>query len=117
MDDIVKAGVRTKVLLLSATPVNNDLKDLRNQLYFLTEGKDDAFAESIGISSLNPDIVPNRDFHNRAGSCYRAKSGIHWISFFILARDLRPSDSFRRRSPAGYGFAAVFVADRSYIVD
>ena len=36
MDDIVKAGIRTKVLLLSATPVNNDLKDLRNQLYFLT---------------------------------------------------------------------------------
>ena len=32
MDDIIKSGVRTKVLLLSATPVNNDLKDLRNQL-------------------------------------------------------------------------------------
>jgi SNF2 family DNA or RNA helicase len=30
MDEIIKAGVRTKVLLLSATPVNNDLKDLRN---------------------------------------------------------------------------------------
>src|SRR6266851_7184035 len=41
MDEIVKAGVRTKVLLLSATPVNNDLKDLRNQLYFLTESKDE----------------------------------------------------------------------------
>lgn len=52
MDDIIKSGVRTKVLLLSATPVNNDLKDLRNQLYFLTENRDDAFAESIGIASL-----------------------------------------------------------------
>ena len=52
MDDIIKAGVRTKVLLLSATPVNNDLKDLRNQLYFLTENRDDAFAESLGIGSL-----------------------------------------------------------------
>jgi SNF2 family DNA or RNA helicase len=30
MDDIINAGVKTKVLLLSATPVNNDLKDLRN---------------------------------------------------------------------------------------
>ncbi len=39
MDDIIKSGVRTKVLLLSATPVNNDLKDLRNQIYFLTEGR------------------------------------------------------------------------------
>jgi SNF2 family DNA or RNA helicase len=33
MEDIIKKGVKTKVLLISATPVNNDLKDLRNQLY------------------------------------------------------------------------------------
>ena len=46
MDDIVKAGVRTKVLLLSATPVNNDLKDLRNQIYFLTEGRDEDFTRN-----------------------------------------------------------------------
>jgi SNF2 family DNA or RNA helicase len=52
MDDIVKSGVRTKVLLLSATPVNNDLKDLRNQVYLLTEGNDQAFAETLGIGSL-----------------------------------------------------------------
>jgi len=52
MDDILKAGVSTKVLLLSATPVNNDLKDLRNQISLLTEGKDDAFAESLHIPSV-----------------------------------------------------------------
>lgn len=57
MDDIIKSGVRTKVLLLSATPVNNDLKDLRNQLYFLTENKDDAFAESIGVGSLKETLA------------------------------------------------------------
>lgn len=57
MDDIIKAGVRTKVLLLSATPVNNDLKDLRNQLYFLTESRDDAFAESLGIGSLKETLA------------------------------------------------------------
>jgi SNF2 family DNA or RNA helicase len=57
MDDIIKSGVRTKVLLLSATPVNNDLKDLRNQLYFLTENRDDAFAESIGVSSLKETLA------------------------------------------------------------
>jgi len=56
MEDILKKGVKTKVLLLSATPVNNDLKDLRNQLYFLTEGKDEVFRETIGIPSLN--LVP-----------------------------------------------------------
>ena len=57
MDDIIKTGVRTKVLLLSATPVNNDLKDLRNQLYFLTENRDDAFAESIGVGSLKETLA------------------------------------------------------------
>jgi len=57
MDDIIKTGVRTKVLLLSATPVNNNLKDLRNQLYFLTENRDDAFAETIGVSSLKETLA------------------------------------------------------------
>ena len=52
MQDIIKAGIRTKVLLLSATPVNNDLKDLRNQMYFITAGSDDAFKESIGIQNI-----------------------------------------------------------------
>jgi SNF2 family DNA or RNA helicase len=52
MDDIIKAGVKTKVLLLSATPVNNDLKDLRNQMYFITEGRDAALAQTLGIQSV-----------------------------------------------------------------
>lgn len=51
MQDIIKSGVKTKVLLLSATPVNNDLRDLRNQLYLLTEDQDEAFQE-LGIRSL-----------------------------------------------------------------
>ena len=52
MENIIQSGVKTKVLLISATPVNNDLKDLRNQIYFLTEGRDDAFRESLSIGSL-----------------------------------------------------------------
>lgn len=52
MEDIIKSGIKTKVLLLSATPVNNTLSDLRHQLEFITEGKNDAFKESIGITSL-----------------------------------------------------------------
>lgn len=57
MDDIIKSGVKTKVLLLSATPVNNDLRDLRNQIYFLTEGEDVAFQESIGVNSLKETLA------------------------------------------------------------
>lgn len=57
MDDIINSGVKTKVLLLSATPVNNDLKDLRNQIYLLTGDDDAAFAESIGIGSLKDTLA------------------------------------------------------------
>ncbi len=55
--EIVKSGVKTKVLLLSATPVNNDLRDLRNQIYFLTEGEDAAFKDTIGIGSLKDTLT------------------------------------------------------------
>jgi SNF2 family DNA or RNA helicase len=56
-DDIIKSGVKTQVLLLSATPVNNDLKDLRNQLYLIAEGRDAAFGESLGIASLRDTLA------------------------------------------------------------
>lgn len=44
MKRIIKAGVKTKVLMLSATPVNNRLADLKNQIAFVTEGDDAALA-------------------------------------------------------------------------
>jgi len=52
LDDIINSGVTTKVLMLSATPVNNNLKDLRNQLYFISGGKEDAFSEKTGVKNL-----------------------------------------------------------------
>jgi superfamily II DNA or RNA helicase/alpha-D-ribose 1-methylphosphonate 5-triphosphate synthase subunit PhnG len=52
MQDIIQAGLKTRVLLLSATPVNNDLKDLRNQLYLVSEGRDHALMQSTGIASI-----------------------------------------------------------------
>ncbi len=52
MEDIIQSGVKTKVLLLSATPVNNTLRDLRNQIYFITEGRDDVFSASMGIANV-----------------------------------------------------------------
>ena len=44
MSQIIKAGVKTRVLMLSATPVNNRLADLKNQIAFVTEGDDTALA-------------------------------------------------------------------------
>lgn len=51
MRRIIKEGVKTRVLMLSATPVNNRLADLRNQIAFVTEGDDTALLEH-GISSI-----------------------------------------------------------------
>jgi hypothetical protein len=50
MRRIIKAGVKTKVLMLSATPVNNRLADLKNQIAFVTEG-DDALADTASPAS------------------------------------------------------------------
>lgn len=52
MEKIIKMGVQTKVLLLSATPVNNNLRDLRNQIQLITEGKNDALFESTQIKDI-----------------------------------------------------------------
>jgi len=57
MEDIIQSGVKTKVLLLSATPVNNNLKDLRNQIYFLTENNDGCFADNLGIASIKDTLA------------------------------------------------------------
>jgi hypothetical protein len=52
MRQIIKEGVKTRVLMLSATPVNNRMADLRNQIAFATEG-DDAALTSSGIHSID----------------------------------------------------------------
>lgn len=52
MNEVIKKGSNTKVLLLSATPVNNSLTDLRNQLSIITSDQDHAL-EDHGISSVS----------------------------------------------------------------
>ena len=59
INKVIRAGIRTKVLLLSATPVNNALADLRNQISFIAGGDvskrddaDQAFFERLGIASV-----------------------------------------------------------------
>ena len=52
MRQIIREGVKTRVLMLSATPVNNRLADLRNQIAFATEGNDTALMDH-GISSID----------------------------------------------------------------
>jgi SNF2 family DNA or RNA helicase len=51
MNDIIKMGVKTKVLMLSATPVNTRMNDIKNQIAFITEQNDEALA-AHGIASI-----------------------------------------------------------------
>ncbi|MCG6870226.1 MAG: DEAD/DEAH box helicase family protein [Gammaproteobacteria bacterium] len=52
MRRIIREGVKSRVLMLSATPVNNRMADLRNQIAFATEGDDTALLDH-GISSID----------------------------------------------------------------
>src|SRR3546814_1704864 len=64
MKRIIKSGVKTKVLMLSATPVNNRLGDLKNQIAFMTEGSDSALIEH-GIPSIEATIRKAQGQFNR----------------------------------------------------
>ena len=46
LEEVIKQGVNTKVMLLSATPVNNRMNDLKNQIAFITAGNAAALADS-----------------------------------------------------------------------
>ena len=52
LEDLICSGVKTKVLMLSATPVNNRMNDLKNQVAFITEARDDALAD-YGINNID----------------------------------------------------------------
>lgn len=47
MDRIIRAGVKTKVLMLSATPVNNRFNDLKNQLALAYEGDSENLNDAL----------------------------------------------------------------------
>lgn len=64
MKEIVKAGVKTRVLMLSATPVNNRLNDLKNQIAFATEGDDRGLA-GHGIPNISLTIRQAQSQFNR----------------------------------------------------
>ena len=51
MNEVIKKGVKTKLLMLSATPVNNRMNDLKNQISFITEGNDLAYIDE-GIDNI-----------------------------------------------------------------
>lgn len=56
MDQVIRQGVKTKVLMLSATPVNNRFRDLRNQLALAYEGESEQLAAKLNITTSVEEI-------------------------------------------------------------
>ena len=59
LNKVVRAGVKTKVLMLSATPVNNRFNDLKNQLALAYEGNTDYIDEKLNTTRSIDDIFRN----------------------------------------------------------
>jgi ERCC4-related helicase len=86
MEDIIKSGTKTKVLMLSATPVNNRMADIRNQIDFITEG-DKRALEHAGISDYHRVMAGAQAIFNK------------WADLPI---ELRTTDRFLEMMDADY---------------
>ena len=64
MEDIIQSGIRTRVLMLSATPVNNRMNDIKNQIHFITEG-DPAALRPVGIVNIDSVLRNAQKIFNR----------------------------------------------------
>jgi SNF2 family DNA or RNA helicase len=59
MNKVIKSGVKTKVLMLSATPVNNKFIDLRNQLALAYEGESSNLTKNLKTRNTVEAIFKN----------------------------------------------------------
>ena len=56
MNSVIREGVKTKVLMLSATPVNNRFNDLRNQLALAYEGESENLSSKLRLGKSIEEI-------------------------------------------------------------
>ena len=75
MNKVIKAGVKTKVLMLSATPVNNRFNDLKNQLQLAYEG------DASRINGLLKTEKPIDEIFRQAQRAYN-----EWVELPLEAR-------------------------------
>ena len=68
MDKVIRAGVKTKVLMLSATPVNNRFLDLKNQLAIAYEGNTEFIDEKLNTKK------PIEEIFNQAQKAFNSWS-------------------------------------------
>ena len=59
LNKVIRKGVKTKVLMLSATPVNNRFNDLKNQLALAYEGNTELIDDKLNTTKSIDDIFKN----------------------------------------------------------
>lgn len=59
LNQVMQAGVKTKVLMLSATPVNNRFTDLKNQIALAYEGQTDIVDDKMEVNHSINNILKN----------------------------------------------------------
>ena len=112
LEEVIKAGTQTKVLMLSATPVNTSLIDLRNQIYLMTESARMCFGKS-GIGHIGTLLGQGRKGSSRHGRRKQRRAAEKtrrrywrrwvlifsscWVAFPLLARGGRSSSSTLRK--------------------
>ncbi len=110
LEEVLKSGARTKVLMLSATPVNTSLRDLRNQIYLMTEKREDAFRDALGIGNIQSMFgVAQREFQQweaarPAGrrpdkAALLERLGVDFLSLLDAVSLARSRDHIRRYYP------------------
>ncbi len=110
LEEVLKGGVRTRVLMLSATPVNTGLRDLRNQIYLMTEKRREAFREALGIGDIQAMFgVAQREFQGwdrarRAGerpdkAALLERLGADFLTLLDAVTIARSRDHVRRFYP------------------
>jgi ERCC4-related helicase len=69
VEHLLKANQNIKVLLLSATPINNSLNDIKNQFNLIIKDNDHGFLDNLDIKSLTGTFrVAQREFNQWATS-------------------------------------------------
>ncbi|WP_294093921.1 helicase-related protein [uncultured Cetobacterium sp.] len=82
LNQIIRKGIKTKVLMLSATPVNNKMNDLKNQIAFATEGEDAAL-NIHGIKSIEQTLRKAQMAFNRWSDLPEEKKKLETLLEFL----------------------------------
>lgn len=92
MNKVIRAGIKTKVLMLSATPVNNRFNDLKNQLQLAYEGHAEQINEVLDIDRSIDDVVAIKWLYKLAPSILNVADGKEVHEIVVFSAQLKSQD-------------------------